>query len=131
MNSKYDKNLIAYALKNSYTPYNCISTPINLIPVIIKTNPHARAMDPFIFLAKNIIVSDNPTNIYSPTIKRIFDSISKALSKKNKIPIPYKIPAIPRITVPSSIYIHMRYYQSVLFLTFIIIHWKHEHFTLL
>ena len=59
MNSKYDRNLMTYTLKNSYTPYIWRGTPMNLRPITIKTNPQNKAIDPFIFFAKNIIVSDN------------------------------------------------------------------------
>ena len=61
---------------------------MNLRPITIKTNPQNRAIEPFIFLAKNIIVSDRPTSTYSPIIKRRLDNINKARSKNNKIPMP-------------------------------------------
>ena len=77
---------------------------MNLRPITIKTNPHISAIEPLIFLAKNIIVSDNPTRTYNPIIKRRFDNINKALSRNKRIPIIYKHPEIARTTVPNSIF---------------------------
>ena len=101
--SKYDKNCIAYFLKNWSIPYNWITAPTNFHLIIIKTSPIIKAKVLFICLAKNINVSLKPAKTQTPQKNNIFDKTKNALSKNIKMPKPYNNADIVTITNPRPI----------------------------